>query len=424
MPATNTLIAIHLGKLVGNITLSVDKLSFTYEPTWQRSSASFPISLSMPLTAQTYADKHIRPFLSGLLPDNTLVLSNWAKKFGVSPKNPFRLLAHVGEECAGAIQFVTPQRAQKLLSENPPTDIQWLSDHQFQDRLRELAKDQSSARRLGDAGQFSLAGAQPKTGLYQCPETGKWGIPSGTAPTTHILKPNMGEFDDYELNEHFCLSLANKVNLRAATSEIINLDDLQIISVKRYDRKHLQDHTVLRVHQEDTCQALSYPPDRKYQSDDGPDAAQIFHLLATASSKPTADQTRFLDALLFNWLIGGTDAHSKNYSLLLAGNGQVRLAPLYDITSCLAYPIKIPIQKAKLAMKIASEYKLHKITADHWRRAAKIWKIDQDLVMQRYDILTKSIPNAAAELHKASIKSTTLDTLTKNIQNRCAEQSL
>ena len=125
---------------------------------------------------------------------------------------------------------------------------------------------------------------------------------------------------------------------------------------------------VARLHQEDFCQALSVHPAIKYQTDGGPGAKQIVEVIRTnvsshalAANSPKFsfaaehDVSKFIDALIFNWLIGGTDAHAKNYSLLIGGGGMVRLAPLYDIASILAYP-DIDPRKAKLAMKIGDRY--------------------------------------------------------------------
>ena len=136
----------------------------------------------------------------------------------MSPNNPFRLLSHVGEECAGAVQFVSPERAESWLAGNVPEGVDGLSDKEFIERIAELVQDQGCARRVGDEGQFSLAGAQIKTGLHRDPDTAQWGIPKGATPTTHILKPNVGEFGGYDLNEHFCLQLATRAGLAAARS--------------------------------------------------------------------------------------------------------------------------------------------------------------------------------------------------------------
>jgi serine/threonine-protein kinase HipA len=371
------LIAVYGHEMVGHLDYSQDRISFEYDEAWQNSPRSFPLSLSMSLITRRHSDKVVRPFISGLLPDNTEVLRRWGQRYHVSPRNPFRLLTHVGEECAGAVQFLTKDKAASHGKANPEPNITWLSDDELAERIRTLVADHSAARRLGDQGQFSLAGAQPKTGLYQDPESKKWGIPYGKTPTTHILKPNTGQFDNYDINEHFCLKLARAVKLKSAHTELQTIGDIPTIIVKRFDRVHLHGSTV-RIHQEDTCQSLSHPPDSKYQNEGGPSARNIFDLVREHSSRPQEDMSRFLDALIFNWFIGGTDAHAKNYGFLIAENNQVRLSPLYDISSCLPYPMDIPIQKAKLAMKIGGRYHLDKIGREQWMKAASDWNISAD----------------------------------------------
>src|SRR5262249_2084174 len=159
---------------------------------------------------------------------------------------------------------------------------------------------------------------------------GRWGVPSGRTPTTHILKPPMPELNGHVENEHFCLALARELGLPAAASDVRRFDKEIAIVVERYDRVQIRGR-LTRVHQEDICQRLGVRPARKYESEGGPGIRGIAELLRTHSSARDDDLATFLDAIAFNWLIAGSDAHAKNYSILLAGGGQVRLAPLYDL---------------------------------------------------------------------------------------------
>lgn len=392
---TETLEAIHDGRRVGRLTYAHDRLGFVYADGWRGDPGAFPLSLSMPLARPDHPDEVVRPFVSGLLPDDAEVLRRWGRRFQVSPRNPFRLLAHVGEECAGAIQFVPPERVAPWLGDSPPAGIDWLDDRDLIERIEELIRDRSVARRLGDEGHFSLAGAQAKTALYRDPETGRWGIPKGATPTTHILKPNRGEFEGIEINEHFCLRLAARVGLTAARSWTETIGKTPVIVVERYDRMLLGGRLV-RVHQEDACQALARSPESKYQNEGGPAAEEIFALVRGHSSEAREDEGRLLDALIFNYLIGGTDAHAKNYSLLLAGGGQARLAPCYDLISILPYAPDP--RKAKLAMKIGGDYLLWKIGKDHWEKAADEWKLDPAQVRDRIVRMASALPEAVREV--------------------------
>ena len=369
---TKELIALLDGKETGRVVRdNRGKLTFTYNEQWREAAGAYPLSLSMPLTLAEHSNARIDPFLWGLLPDNEIILGNWARKFHVSPSNPFSLIACVGEDCAGAVQFVQPSRLNAILGAAAPP-VEWLDDREIAKRLRALREDQSAWRAPRDTGQFSLAGAQPKTALLF--ENKEWGVPSGRLPTTHILKPPSGEFEGHAENEHFCLELARSLDLPVVDSRIMHFKDEIAIVVERYDRVRVAG-TLHRVHQEDICQALAIPPTRKYQNEGGPGIRDIVGLLGDNSSLPREDVATFLDSVVFNWLIAGTDAHAKNYALLIGAGGRIRLAPLYDVASVLPYP-DINIQKAKVSMKIGGEYRLRNIRRYQWRKLAVEVKLD------------------------------------------------
>lgn len=266
-------------------------------------------------------------------------------------------------------------------------------------RLRALKADQAAWRIPRDTGQFSLAGAQPKTALLF--ENGRWGVPSGRAPTTHILKPPTGEFDGHAENEHFCLSLARELGLPVANSTVRWFEDQVAIVVERYDRIRVGDR-LFRIHQEDLCQALANPPATKYENEGGPGVADGVRLLAEVSSAPAEDIAVFLDAVILNWLIGGTDAHAKNYSLLLAAGGRVRLAPLYDIASALPYP-DLDFQRLKLAMKLGGEYRIRDIGPRHIERLARETRQDPAALIARAAGMTARIRDAASAVAARTI---------------------
>jgi serine/threonine-protein kinase HipA len=375
---TQELIALLDGKETGRVVRNNrGKLTFTYNEQWREAAGAYPLSLSMPLTLAEHSNAKIDPFLWGLLPDNEIILSNWARKFHVSARNAFSLIACVGEDCAGAAQFVQPSRLNAILGAAAPP-VEWIDDREIAKRLRALREDQSAWRAPRDTGQFSLAGAQPKTALLF--ENKKWGVPSGRIPTTHILKPPSGEFEGHAENEHFCLELARALGLPVVDSRIMHFKDEIAIVVERYDRARVAG-TLHRVHQEDICQALGIPPTHKYQNEGGPGIRDIVGLLDDNSSLPREDVTTFLDSVVYNWLIAGTDAHAKNYALLIGAGGRIRLAPLYDVASVLPYP-DINIQKAKVSMKIGGEYQLRNIRRYHWHKLAVELKLDPDKTLR------------------------------------------
>lgn len=390
--------------IVGRISRAGNRLTFRYEDEWRNSPKAFPVSLSMPLVVSEHSHKAVDAFLWGLLPDNNQVLEQWGKRFHVSPRNAFKLISHVGEDCAGAVQFVAPERIDKLLESPDETTVTWLSGEDLGQRIRLLLENHGITRTGTDTGQFSLAGAQPKTALYRDPATGRWGVPEGRTPTTHILKPSAEHFDGYAENEHFCLCLAREMGLRAAASTVIHADGQPVIVIDRYDRLVRNGHFV-RIHQEDFCQALAILPDLKYQNDGGPSAKAIAGVLKDSSSEVMTDLWRFAEALAFNWLIAGTDAHAKNYSLLLAARAQVRLAPLYDLASSLPYPAEVNPHKAKLAMKIGSKYKIKDVVGRHWSACARELGLPPAELLERIGTMASLIPDAATRVADSMEKS-------------------
>jgi serine/threonine-protein kinase HipA len=461
----STLIALLEGREVGVVRQNRGRFSFHYEESWRSAPGAYPLSLSLPLAARDHGHAAIHAFLWGLLPDNELILERWAKRFHVSARNPFALISHVGEDCAGAVQFATPDRLE-LLQARGDADIEWLTESGVAERLRGLQADVAAWRAPRDTGQFSLAGAQPKTALLF--DGQRWGVPSGRTPTTHVLKPPTGELDGHAENEHLCLALARALGLPAARSEVRSFEGVSAIVVERYDRVRIPElaaataaraaakaaeaarHAasdmpegaalaanaaaeaaeaaasarnlrafanttkVYRVHQEDFFQALSRLPGDKYQSDGGPGPSEIAGLLRVAAfggeiarakgGKSAADEdvTTFVDALIFNWLIGGTDAHAKNYSILIGAGGLVRLAPLYDLASLLAYP-GIDPRKAKLAMKIGGKYRLRDVGLAEWRKLAAELRLDAESLMERARGMAESLPDyLAAEIRQAN----------------------
>jgi serine/threonine-protein kinase HipA len=391
------LAAVLNGREIGRVVRdNRGRLTLLYAEEWRGSRGAYPLSLSMPLAAAEHGHRPVEAFLWNLLPDNDAVLARWAQRFQVSPRNPFALLSHVGEDCAGAVQFVRPDRLDSVIGEGPSA-IEWLDDRGISERLRALRSDHAAWRTPRDTGQFSLAGAQPKTALLY--ENGRWGVPSGRAPTTHILKPPTGEFDGHAENEHLCMRLASALGLITAHSEVKWFEDQIAIVIERYDRERTPSG-IIRVHQEDLCQALAILPTRKYENDGGPGARAAVELLKTFSGRPQEDVQRFVDALAFNWLIGGTDAHAKNYSVLIGAEGRARLAPLYDIASILPYDFDV--QRVRLAMKVGGTYRLRDVGSRQWRKLAADLRLNPDALLQRIREMAVMLPDNLADIREAA----------------------
>ncbi|WP_377827934.1 type II toxin-antitoxin system HipA family toxin [Bradyrhizobium lupini] len=397
---TSELVALLDGQEIGRVRNDAGgRLTFVYDKDWRHAEGAYPLSLSMPLAAEEHGPSAVQAFLWGLLPDNERVLERWARRFQVSARSVFALISHVGEDCAGAVQFVTPDRLGALRS-GAEDKVEWLDETAIAKRLQTLREDHAAWRLPRDTGQFSLAGAQPKTALLR--QKGKWGIPSGRIPTTHILKPPTGHFDGHAENEHICLILARNLGLPVADTQVMHFGKEIAIVIERYDRQ-FSGNEIVRVHQEDICQALGILPTVKYQNDGGPSPADVIELLRTYSTDRVADVDTFVDALGFNWLIAGTDAHAKNYSLLLAGGPHVRLAPLYDIASILPYD-DVDLQKIKLAMKIGGDYKLSQISLRDWQRFARETRLDPDKVVAGLISMAEQLPDIVAAVRKQAQK--------------------
>jgi serine/threonine-protein kinase HipA len=397
VPPERCLAILMAGQRIGSVTQRGDgRLTLEYDQRWRFATSPTPLSLSMPLAIRTHHHPTVRSYLWGLLPDNERVLDRWARSYQVSAGNPFALLRHVGEDCAGAAQFAVPDRVDALLQGDG--GVAWVDHDELADRLRILRGDPTSWH-VRNSEHFSLAGAQAKTALYLDQATGRWGDPWGAVPTTHIIKPAVSGLDEHDLNEHLCLAAADLAGLPVARSEVVTFGAERAVVVLRYDR--LRDTTedqVRRIHQEDMCQALGVPPTLKYQTDGGPSPEQIIELIrreVRPASVADQDIGRFVDALAFNWIIAGTDAHAKNYSLLLAGS-EVRLAPLYDIASALPYD-DMYLPKLRMAMRIGGEYRIEGVSGRHWRRFADINELDRDETVARVDELAALTPDHLAE---------------------------
>ncbi|MGH3450331.1 MAG: type II toxin-antitoxin system HipA family toxin, partial [Haloechinothrix sp.] len=365
------------------------RLAFSYDGDYRAQPEPTPLSLSMPVPIAQHTHRSVLPWLWGLLPDNDRVLQRWAQQFKVSASSPFGLLASpVGLDCAGAVRFVSESGLTDALDR--PGSVTWLTETEVAERLRALQRDTTAWLGNDFTGHFSLAGAQAKTALVH--DNGRWGLPEGSVGTSHILKPAIAGFDDHDLNEHICLRAASLVGLPVVRSELVRFGDQSAVVIERYDRTQGRDGTRLRVHQEDLCQALGRHPAAKYQAEGGPGPSDAAALFRQVMPDPVADAAiwRFADALVWNWVIAGTDAHAKNYSLLLHG-GQVRLAPLYDIASTLPYAHERDVQ---MAMKLGGDYRLHVQRPSTWTTMATDLRLQPDALRERAARLVAAAPDA------------------------------
>ena len=383
------------GDLIGHVRMNkAGRLSFDYESGWRDSSSGYSLSVNMRLADTAYSHSAVWPYLWNLLPENPNILQRWGRQFHVSSSSPFRLLTFVGADVPGAAQFLPPAAFAAVRAQHTPS-IDWISLDELVQRLGQLRSDVAAMRRPHDRGKMSLPGAQAKTAFCWDERRSRWGVPSGRAPTTHIIKPEVPGFDGLVENEHLCQDIARRLGLLAARSSVLTLNETTYIVIERFDRLPPPRGSafVRRVHQEDMCQALGLMPGAKYQQDGGPGIPDIVALIRRVGSDPDTDVHRFIDANAFNWLIGGTDAHAKNYSLLIGAGDEIRLSPLYDLSSQLPYPELID---QRVAMKIGGEYDIPLIGFSEWEALASACAVDSKLLMNRLRQLADALPDAVS----------------------------
>lgn len=341
-------------RLVGNLRReSTGAIDFQYAQDWLAWENTFPVSLSLPLREDRYIGAPVINVFDNLLPDSYAIRKRVAERVGAGGTDAYSLLTALGHDCVGALQFlpdgVDPGKA-GATDGNPVTD----------DEVSAIINNLAAAPLgMGEDGDFriSIAGAQEKTALLR--KDKKWFKPAGTTATTHILKPQIGQLPNgIDLsnsveNEYLCLKLLAALGVPTARTHIADFGDRRTLIVERFDRRWTSDGRLLRLPQEDICQALSVPPTRKYQSDGGPGMRDILQLLK-GSDTPEQDIATFMRACILFWMLGATDGHAKNFSITLGPGGRFRLTPLYDVLT--AQPSldvgQIQQKKFKLAMSV------------------------------------------------------------------------
>ena len=327
-----------VGRLQGAATTLVGRIAgtredgchFSYDPEYLASDGAQPLSLSLPLSAEPYAQPAFRPYFEGLLPEGE-PRARLAAEIEVSENDWLSILSYSGRDCIGDVVISSDgdhlaTMAGEFGYEPIPSE--------------ELESIFSSPRRMAasnNASRLSLAGTQDKIGLAHAP-TGPWDDgwlrPKGLSATTHILKTS--ELRDLPELEFVCMGAAKLCGIPCATTHLITCGGKAVVVSERFDRTTATKDgslAVTRVHQEDLAQAFGVDSASKYAELPGGTVGAIASLIRRHSSRPLADLTQLADVLLFNYLVGNCDAHLKNLSLSYGHKGGVRLAPAYDLTS-------------------------------------------------------------------------------------------
>lgn len=371
----------HVGWLNRAATGAID---FRYAPAWLDWEHRLPVSLSLPLIDKPYTGGPVTAVFDNLLPDNDDIRRRIAERVGADGDDAYNLLAALGRDCVGALQF--------LDEETQPTPTGTIEAEPIDDDGIEAILANLAAAPLGleanEAFRISIAGAQEKTALLWWND--RWHKPIGTTPTTHIFKPQIGrlpngiDLSNSVENEHFCLTLTAELGLPSAATRMARFGERQVLIIERFDRQLARDGRLLRRPQEDMCQALSVPPTRKYEDRGGPGVVEIMALLA-ASDRPDVDRRRFLKTIIVFWLIGATDGHAKNFSIFLSPGARFSMTPLYDILS--AEPSlaarQINRRQMRLAMAIGDKrrYRLDEIVPRHFLQIAAKSHYPEDAIL-------------------------------------------
>ena len=372
-------------------------IEFRYDRGWLDRSTAFPVSLSLPLREEPWRGEPVAAVFENLLPDSTALRRRVAEKVGAAGSDAYSLLAAIGRDCVGALQFVADDATQPAPAAPPFGEV--LDDEGIERLLKSLAQAPLGLSR-DDAFRISVAGAQEKTALLRLDD--QWIKPHGTMPTTHLFKPQIGQLPNgIDLsnsveNEFYCLRLLNHLGLRVNNAQIMTFGRTKVLVIERFDRIW-SNGRLIRLPQEDCCQALSVPPARKYQSDGGPGILEIAALLKGANS-PADDHRTLFQAQLAFWLIGATDGHAKNFSIFLHPGGGYALTPLYDVLT--AQPSldagQVQRKQMKLAMSIGANrhYRIDEIQARHFFQTGDAAGLSRKLIRDAVEAISVRMDNA------------------------------
>lgn len=354
---------------------------FNYDESWLARPESRPLSLSLPLADSGYAYRGdvVAAFFDNLLPDSTEIRQRIRARFGAKSLSSFDLLAEVGRDCVGAIQLL---REGEEPGAGGSVEGREVDEGEIARILSGLTSPGTGDRPFDEEFRISLAGAQEKTAFLK--HEGRWMVPHGSTPSTHIMKLPLGKIGGFGLdmqgsveNEWLCGRIAAALGFSVARSEITRFGDTTVLVVERFDRRSIEGRGILRIPQEDFCQVTGTPPGNKYQSEGGPGIGEIMRILL-GSRNAELDRKSFFSAQLLFWLLAAPDGHAKNFSVFIERGGRFTLTPLYDIIS--AYPVLghggglLPPERLRLAMALRGanrHYEWRKIVPRHFRETAR-----------------------------------------------------
>lgn len=388
--------SVYVGDIVGN---DYSDAVFSYADEYLNAANSRAISISLPLTKNTFDADRTRNFFEGLLPEG-FIRRSVAEWMRADESDYLSILAGLGSECLGAI---------KIIDNNLPK----LAPHYIKlskEEVKSLAREGATESvQLVTKAHLSLTGASGKVGLYYDEANDDWYLPIGEAPSTHIVKQSHVRLKKIVANEQFCLFTAKNLGIEIPESFIVNLgsskDEDILFATKRYDRKFGVENNIVdgltvpyRLHQEDFAQALGIPAKSKYEKNNGGYLRKLFDVIRKHSANPIDDQLKLWDICVFNYLIGNTDNHIKNISLLYSEDLKtIRLAPAYDIISTMIYDSSTEY----MALSIGGIYNIRDIDRVAFERQAKEVGLGVSMAMKRFDNMAKNFKEALSKAGEA-----------------------
>lgn len=406
------LVVYQNGEIVGYLSKQPSgSVEFIYADPWLSNERAYPVSLSLPLREDAFKGAPVLAVFENLLPDSESLRARVAEKVGANGIDAYSLLARIGRDCVGALQFFS-EDADLDLTTLRSISGEVIDDEEIENLLNNLAHTPLGLDREHDF-RISVAGAQEKTALLF--HQGKWLRPSGTTPTTHILKTQIGrlpsgvDLSNSVENEFYGLAVMKAFGLPVNKAEIKNFSGTKSLVIERFDRAWTKDGGLLRIPQEDCCQALSIPPSRKYQSDHRPanekqpSMVEILNLLK-GSDQPAEDQKAFLKAQIIFWLIGATDGHGKNFSIFLGTGGRFTLTPFYDVLT--AQPFfdahQIERKKMKMAMSVGNNNhcKMEEIHGRHFIQTAQRARLPEYIAKQALEEISNIAEKALQKVEE------------------------
>lgn len=381
----------YVGKIVGD---TPDNAQFAYDNEYIAAVLP-PISISLPISVQPFSAERTRNFFEGLLPEG-FARKSVAGWIHAREDDYLTILSVLGSECLGALR----------ITENTDDINEGSYEPLSIEEVKALAKEGiSKSTEIVTDAHLSLTGASGKVGLYYDAEDNVWYKPMGNAPSTHIVKQSHVRLEGIVTNEQLCLMTAKQLGIEIPESFIINTgsstDEDILFATKRYDRTDINDSVnkdtlrrVHRLHQEDFAQALGIASRDKYETGDKYYLRNIFEILRAYAVNPITDQLKLWDILIYDFLVGNTDNHIKNLSLLYSEDlRHVYLAPAYDIISTVIYAGS----NREMAIGIGGERDIDKINRNSFISSASDAGINRKLALKHVDTISASFEEALSD---------------------------